>query len=174
MGLVTDRTAPTACWLHPAVEVRGSAIEGRGLFAGEPIGADQAVSRLGGLMATDDELATMFGESPGYIDTISVSRGTNLVLPPGVPNRFGNHSCDPNLWWADAFTLAMRRDIDTGEELTNDYGTCTDDATFRMDCRCGSVRCRDPVTGRDWQLPGLQQRYGKHWVPVLLERIADR
>lgn len=43
-----------------------------------------------------------------------------------------------------------------------------------MDCRCGSVRCRDTVTGRDWQLPDLQQRYGKHWVPVLLERIADR
>jgi hypothetical protein len=36
------------CWLHPAVEVRASAIQGLGLFAREDIPAGVVVSRLGG------------------------------------------------------------------------------------------------------------------------------
>jgi len=43
-----------------------------------------------------------------------------LVLPPGQLNHFGNHSCDPNLWWVDAYTLAARRPIGAAEAVTND------------------------------------------------------
>jgi hypothetical protein len=53
------------------------------------------------------------------------------------PNgRKGNHSCDPNLWWVDAYTLAARRDRGVDEELTNDYATSTAGAGFDMHCRC--------------------------------------
>jgi SET domain-containing protein len=37
--------------------------------------------------------------------------------------RYGNHSCDPNLWHADVVTITARRDIAAGEELTIDYAT---------------------------------------------------
>jgi len=43
-----------------------------------------------------------------------------LVLPPGQLNHFGNHSCDPNLWWVDAYTLAARRPIGAARAVTND------------------------------------------------------
>jgi uncharacterized protein len=77
---------------------------------------------------SDRELKAMFAEAarrPGqhYIDTISVTEHQHLVLPPGQPNHFGNHSFDPNAWWVDAFTLAARHRIRAGQELTNDYGT---------------------------------------------------
>ena len=34
---------------------------------------------------------------------------------------YTNHSCDPNVWMQDEVTLAARRDIAIGEELTIDY-----------------------------------------------------
>lgn len=108
-----------------------------------------------------------------YIDTIALTDTLHLVLPPGRPNGKGNHCCEPNLWWVDAYSLAARRDIDVDEELTNDYATSTASAEFSMDCRCRSDVCRGVVTGNDWQLAELRQRYGEHWVPALSELIDE-
>jgi hypothetical protein len=38
---------------------------------------------------------------------------------------------------------------------------------------CGAPACRHTVTGEDWRLRDLQDRYGDHWVPVLLARIRS-
>ncbi|MDT4964325.1 MAG: uncharacterized protein QOF87_3972, partial [Pseudonocardiales bacterium] len=84
---------------------------------------------------------------------------------------FGNHSCDPNLWWSDAYTLVARRDIAAGAELTSDYATSTVDSDFLLRCHCESTRCRGMVCGDDWQIPELQARYDGHWVPMLQRRI---
>lgn len=105
------------------------------------------------------------------IDTISVAADLHLVLPPRRDNGYGNHSCDPHLWWTDAYTLTARRDIAAGEEVTNDYGTSTGLADFAMPCNCGTHLCRGSVTGEDWRLADLRSRYGRHWVPMLLARI---
>jgi len=84
---------------------------------------------------------------------------------------YGNHSCDPTLWHVDGYTLAARRDIDAGEEVTVDYATQTAESAFAMACRCGSRLCRGRVTGDDWRRADLQDRYGDHWVPALLRRV---
>lgn len=97
----------------------------------------------------------------------------HLVLPPGSPNGKGNHSCDPNLWWADAYTLTARRDVAADEELTNDYTTSTDFPEFAMACTCGTASCRGMISGLDWRRADLQQRYGDHWVPGLVQRIRQ-
>jgi hypothetical protein len=163
------------CWLHPAVEVRSSPIAGQGLFARTRIPAGTAVSRLGGRLVNGEELGRLLdavrAAGQGYVDTITVTDGSHLVLPPGQPNGKGNHSCDPNLWWAAPYTLVACRDIEVGEEVFNDYATSTGEDGFHMVCQCGAERCRGLVTGRDWQRPELQQRYGDHWVPGLLHRI---
>jgi hypothetical protein len=41
-----------------------------------------------------------------------------------------------------------------------------------MDCACGSPLCRETVTGGDWRRAELRQRYGEHWIPMLLDRIS--
>lgn len=170
-----DPPAPY-CWLHPEVEVRTSGIEGRGLFARTRLPAGTVVSRLGGRLVSGAQLRQLFAAAAleqRYVDTISVGEDTHLVLPPGGPNGCGNHGCDPNLWWVDAYTLAARRDVAAGEELTNDYATSTADAAFRMACACGSALCRGLVTGADWRLPELRERYGEHWIPLLRDRPAQ-
>jgi hypothetical protein len=163
------------CWLHPAVEVRPSAIAGSGLFALAPLAEGTVVSRLGGRLVTGPVLSALL-QQPGhpYIDTITVTATLHLVLPPDRPNGKGNHSCDPNLWWTDAYTLTARRNIDVDEELTNDYATSTASPDFTMPCHCASPHCRHVVTGNDWQLPALHHRYGRHWVPALNTLIDSR
>jgi uncharacterized protein len=165
------------CWMHEAVEVRPSPIEGHGLFATQDLPAGAVVAGLGGQLVSDEELERRIAKAERdpdgpYIDSIAVQDDTNLVILPGQPIHFGNHSCDPNLWHVEPFTLATRRDIEAGEELTIDYATQTANPQVRIPCCCGSSRCRGTVTGDDWRLSELQQRYGDHWVPAVLHKIA--
>jgi uncharacterized protein len=164
------------CWLHPDVQIGPSPIAQLGLFARADIPQDAVVSRLGGRLVTGRELQQIFGEAAQrpdhrYVDTIAVGEDVHLVVPTGQPNHYGNHSCDPNLWWADAYTLVARRTIRAGEEVTSDYATSTGIATFAMACTCGSSLCRSVITGEDWRRPELQARYGGHWNPMLFARI---
>ncbi|SCF46684.1 SET domain-containing protein [Micromonospora mirobrigensis] len=154
-----------------------SPIAGWGLFARVPVPAGTVVSRLGGRLVGTGELRAILAAAADprgpYVDTIVVWPDLHLVLPPRRPNGYGNHGCDPNLWWVGPYELAARRDIAAGEELTNDYATSTGESEFRMSCACGSALCRGTVTGDDWRLPALRERYGTHWVPALLDRIRS-
>lgn len=160
---------PEDCWLHPSAEVRSSPIHGSGLFARTPIDEGTVVSRVGGRLVSTSELHDVIAaaqETGSYVDSIVVAEGLHLLLPPDNLNHFGNHSCDPNLWWIDAYSLATRRPVPANEELSNDYATSTGDEAFSMTCRCKTERCRGVVTGRDWSRKDLQRRYGDHWLPV--------
>ena len=128
----------------------------------------RVVARLGGRLVSGAELRDLFESSSTYVDTITVLPDVHLVLPGRQPIGYGNHSCDPTLWHDDAFTLTARRDIVAGDEVTVDYATQTAEPDFAMPCRCGQALCRGTVTGDDWRLPELRQRYGDHWVPALL------
>ncbi|MDT4926123.1 MAG: uncharacterized protein QOG01_3836 [Pseudonocardiales bacterium] len=80
-----------------------------------------------------------------------------------------NHSCDPTLVWVDGHALAAVRELAAGEELTTDYSTSV--ADFLLRCHCESTRCRQMVTGDDWAISQLQQRYAGHWATGLQRRI---
>jgi uncharacterized protein len=93
--------------------------------------------------------------------------------PPG-PDHYPNHSCDPNVWMVDEVTLAARRDIAKDEELTADYALWEEDENTIMQwaCSCRSPLCRGTVTGRDWRLRDLRERYRGHFSPFINDRIA--
>lgn len=158
---------PADCWLTEAAEVRGSIIEGLGLFATRDIEPGEPVMRLGGEVIDDEALA---GLTPPY-SSLCVGQGQHILIDPAHPVRYGNHSCDPTTWHQDAVTVVARRPILTGEEITIDYATHTISPDWQMNCRCGSANCRGVVSGNDWQLSELQSRYGFHWTPPLLDAI---
>lgn len=163
--------APDAeCWLSPDVELGRSDIAGRGLFARTDLGAGTVVSRLGGRLVGDAELADLRAGDTD-LDLITVDDGIHLVLDAGADNRFGNHSCDPNLGWAGEYTLVTIRDVPAGQELTHDYGTSIADPDYVLWCRCETYRCRQIIEGDDWKIPQLQKRYAGYWVPMLRRRI---
>jgi hypothetical protein len=166
-----------ACWLHPHVQVQASAVHGHGLFAAWPLPAGITVATLAGRLVSGEELGRLLRTataSQTYLDTICVDDDAHLVLPPGQPIHYGNHSCDPNMWHTGAYTLTTRRGVRAGEELTVDYATQTAEAGFQMQCQCGAPACRHVITGDDWQIPQWADRYQGHVVPALARRIAAR
>lgn len=170
---------PPGVWTDPRVVVGDSVIDGRGLIASTAIATGTVLIELGGRLVSDAELEALLEDAArrpdaAFIDTITVFDGRHLVLPPGTPAHFGNHSCDPTLWHVGPYRLVTRRDVDAGEELTIDYGTNSGARGFAMSCRCGSPTCRGVVTDRDWVLAELQERYGSHWTPALRHRFERR
>jgi hypothetical protein len=163
---------PAECWLHPGAEIFRSPIAGSGLRTSVPIAASERVAELGGRLVSTAELDALVRTSDVYIDSITVDDGVHLVLPTGTPNHFANHSCDPTLWWADEYTLIARHDLAPGTELTTDYATGSSHPDFVMNCHCETYRCRQVITGDDWKIPQLQQRYAGHWIPYL-QRLID-
>jgi hypothetical protein len=59
---------------------------------------------------------------------------------------FINHSCDPNAevaWTGDIAALLAIRNIESGEEITFDYGSVIPPGDkFTFSCNCGAVKCR--------------------------------
>ena len=61
-----------------------------------------------------------------------------------------------------------------GEELTVDYALfeAVEDFVAGWECVCGSNVCRKRVTGKDWRLLALQDRYAGHFLPLIGKRIT--
>ena len=152
--------------MSPDVAAGPSTIEGTGLFAGRAFDEGETVIVLGGTLIEDEELARLPRHS-----SLAVGEGINLLQDDDDPARYGNHSCDPNLWLADEVTFVARRRIEADEELTVDYGTMTV-VPWQMECRCGAACCRGVVTGDDWRRPDLRERYAGRFSPFINARIA--
>lgn len=158
-------------WISPSTEIRQSSIGGRGLYAKKPIKKNDLVVVWGGTYVgfEDAEKAKQEGKLVMQWDDNLFSveeRGEGL-------GYYINHSCEPNLWMEGAYALIATRDIKDGEELNADYTIWEADENYvsKWDCSCGSAKCRKKVTGKDWQLPELQERYQGHFSPLINKRI---
>lgn len=86
-----------------------------------------------------------------------------------------NHSCDANCGILGQVTLVSMRDIDVGEEITFDY-VMTDynpGDWEKMKCTCGSEKCRGIITGDDWKLKELQEKYKGYFSNYLQREINN-
>ena len=145
------------------------------MFARESIAAGEIVSIVGGIVMTEDEFRVHISTVPRYNAT-QIGEHLHLVdliQMPGAVAGSINHSCDSNLWLQDEVTIVARRAISASEELTLDYALTTVQSQWRLDqpCQCGTIACRHVITGNDWRLPEVQQRYAGHFAPFINERI---
>lgn len=165
-------------WLDPRIEVRASSVDGRALVAYAPIEAGETVVVWGGDVFAEADVRAGAADAESLVP---IGEGIYLGTAAGAYNReaddrgdFMNHSCDPNCWLQDERTLIARRHIEAGEEVSADYAFWKgdDSPVSRFQCRCGSPLCRGGVTGRDWRLPELQERYRGQFSSYINERIA--
>lgn len=163
---------PNLTWFSPKVEKRRSPIDGRGLFAKEPIGAGTVVVVKGGYILTRaqrDEIGRMLGPSEIQIaEDLFIGPATKAERAGGMMHL--NHSCEPNLGLQGQIAYLTLRDIAADEELTFDYATTADEPD-EMQCRCGSPGCRGIVTGFDWQKPEIQRKYDGYFSWFIQRRI---
>lgn len=158
----------------PKSEVRQSAIHGRGLFAKEPISKGEVVMVKGGHIVNREVLRR---EITPHLGPVEIQIGDDLFVTPvnqeerELSMLYSNHSCDANLGVRGEITFVALRDIPAGQELTHDW-CMTDDDDYSVSCSCGVPQCRGTVTGKDWQRPDLQRKYGGYFSAYLAEKIA--
>lgn len=141
--------------LHPKLEIKDSAVEGKGIFTKVPIKkGEKLIINIDPQPVevhefTDEEFEKFRKdciEKGLQWDSISLGGGMHRAAisdRDSNPENYGNHSCDPNL---SAEHVALR-DIQPGEELTVDYAQFSD-VNWSMECHCGSKNCRGIVKGK--------------------------
>lgn len=161
--------------LHPFIRVKSNGvIEGNGLVTEGLIRAGEVVSRLepDEPMYLIAEVLSWPQDKQNELLVYAYQCNETHVVNEQGSERFMNHSCDPNTWWADDDTMIARRDILPGEELTYDYATTEVTIPFEMICRCGSPNCRGKVTNHDYLDPVWQARFGDHLPRHTLNAIT--
>lgn len=156
--------------LSNKVEIRTSGIDKTGMFAKEKIKKGEIVYIKGGHIITRDEL---FSSSvinsylpisdDYYIGALTPEEEAEIKL-------YNNHSCDPNCGMHGEITFIAIRDIEVDEELTVDYAFI-DNEDYSFECHCGSPKCRHIVTGFDWKIKALQDKYYTYFAQYLKDKI---
>ncbi|EKE24967.1 MAG: hypothetical protein ACD_5C00342G0005 [uncultured bacterium] len=123
------------------VIVKKSKINGKGLFAMRNFKKGELVLKWNPKILTKSDLKTVYKDEEKYV----WHAGRNLYVFMQPPERFVNHSCDPNLTVRKNCEYA-KRDINKSEELTSNYRrTPSDSAAKYFDCSCGSKNCKGRV-----------------------------
>lgn len=159
-------------YISPKLEIRSDkTIEGRGMFASQPIKKGDLVTLWGGDVV-DRARFEALGEHQKR-QSAQAEEGLYLVSSKPGPGDWINHSCDPNAGMDGQIAVVAMREIQPGEEVTIDYAMVDGDELDSFECACGSPICRRLVTGADWRLPELQQRYDGYFSPFLERRIRN-
>ncbi len=156
--------------MHPATTLNYIGADvGFGVVATETIPA-------GTLVWVRDRLDQVL--SPEDLDTLSPHQRDLLRVHTWSENgrwyltwdhgRYTNHSCSPNCAGLDGeFDIAIR-DIQPGEQITDDYAWLGMDVTF--DCRCGSPSCRFQVAPGSKPDPRSETEAGYR---MAMDRVAE-
>lgn len=104
---------------------------------------------------TPTQVAAMGPEYRAILDKYSFVDARGLYVLCWDHSRFFNHACDANCLSAGYDFEVAVRDIQPGEELTDDYGTLN--LRERFACACGRPQCRG------WVLPDDMVRLAEHW-----------
>lgn len=142
---------------------------GLSAFADVPIFEHEILVRWQGRVLSSRE----FAATSETFRARSIQIGEEQYLVPfeiTSANCF-NHSCDPNAGLQGPRTLVAMRPIKKGEPICYDHSMSNGSPYDGFSCRCGTQTCRGKVTGNDWKLPPLQERYRGFFSPYLVERI---
>lgn len=158
--------------LSNKVEIRTNSLNGKGIFAKENIKKGEIVFIKGGHILTRDEIF-----SSGVINSYFPINDEYFL---GATNKdeedqiklYQNHSCNPNVGLHGEITFIAMRDIEKDEELTVDYAFI-DNKDYSFECTCGSNNCRKIITGFDWKIKELQDKYYEYFAQYLKDKIDN-
>lgn len=141
------------------VIIKKSKIKGKGVFAardfkkGEVILIWDITHKI-----IKEEMAKLSEDEKNHLSYIG--DGDYVVMK--FPEKYVNHSCDPNTYVKNQKDIALR-DIKKGEEITTDYSlNGVDD--WKMECKCGSKNCRKIIYGDFRKLDAKTQKKYKPYL----------
>lgn len=119
------------------VKIKQSLIDGKGVFAKDLIRKDSVIFQWQPKVLTKEEADKLPKEEKEHY---LYPKG-DMMLWMQPPERYINHSCEPNTHVVGQSDVASRN-IEPGEEITSDY---MDIETENFKCQCGSPKCRNPA-----------------------------
>jgi len=157
--------------------VKESRIHGKGVFVNGGFREGEVVLEIDDSHVVT-EPSTLSDEDRQLLDSDwcdYLANGKTVLMQ--VPERYINHSCDPNTYVKTINgvrkVLAMR-DIEEGEEITYDYavnGYYGEPAA----CHCGSSNCKGVLLSDFFRLPRpLQMKYIPYLDAWFVEQFRDR
>lgn len=157
-------------YVDDTVAVRHSAVQGRGVFAVRQFASGQQIRAVDVLREVT--LAAPLRPELGELPEHCADHDGHVVLY-GVPDRYYNHSCDPNAWVRHVdgrVEIVARRTIEAGEEIRVDY-LINNSGGDSWPCHCGTARCREMTSVSFFTLPTEQQR---EYLPLLANWFEAR
>lgn len=153
------------------VSVRKSKIHGIGVFARKNFRKGDALLEIDDSDIVSDR-SRLTPEDDVHIDVFIDKDGRERVIFMKSPEKFINHSCDPNVFSKTDMKSGIRqvyalKNIRVGEELTWDYAINSwEEWEVPAECTCGSSNCRKIIRGNFFSLPRkIQLKY----IPLLDE-----
>ena len=140
----------------PIFQVRGSRIQGKGVFAARAIRKGARIVEYTGERITHEEAETRYDDrSMTRHHTFLFTVDDEICIDGNAKDnvaRFINHSCDPNCEALDQkgrIFIYAKRAIKVNEELSYDYGYDLE-ISLRMakkyyPCLCGAATCRGTI-----------------------------
>jgi SET domain-containing protein len=152
------------------VEVRRSTVEGFGVFARRAFAAGELIRVVNVVreITADAPLRPEDGERAEHC-----AHDDGKVLLYGSPDRYYNHSCDPNAWVryrSGRIEIVGRRMIPAGVEIRVDY-LVNNSGGNSWPCNCGAARCRRMTGSSFFTLPPDQQL---DYLPLLADWFVAR
>ncbi len=117
-----------------SILVKKSRINKRGVFAGRDFKKGEVVLKWKPKVLNKSEAEKLPRSLKHYID----KAGKNTYFLQQPPERFINHSCEPNTSVKDRSDVALRN-IKKGEEITTKYQK---GLLVGFPCHCGSKKCK--------------------------------
>ena len=155
-------------WITLKAKPQKSPIEGLGMFTTEQIAKGEVVAVYGGIIVPKTDIE-VYRERMGAIRGIQISEDF-FMCPTEKKGGLFNHSCQPNLGYANTILIVAIEDISLGKELVFDYGMS--ETNFKpYTCNCGSQNCRKTIKPDDWKNKELQEKYGEYFASYLKARF---
>ena len=156
--------------LSDKVEVRDKSLNGKGIFAKETIKKGETVFIKGGHILTREEIFSSGVINSYFPISDDYFLGATNKEEEAAIKLYQNHSCNPNVGLHGEITFIAMKDINKDEELTVDYAFI-DNEEYSFKCTCGSENCRGTITGFDWKIKDLQDKYYDYFAQYLKDKI---
>lgn len=141
------------------LEVKGSSIQGLGVFTKKSFKKGQRISYIGGKICVLNIRNTK--DSLSHPQWIGVKK--NVWIDPLYPYNYLNHSCEPSASVKGKVTVVALKDLKPGDEVTVDYSLIEGDPRWHMYCKCGSKHCRKIIRSINF----LPRNVFKNYMPVM-------
>ncbi|MGA8542146.1 MAG: SET domain-containing protein-lysine N-methyltransferase [Thermoplasmata archaeon] len=156
--------------------VAASKIHGRGVLTKKAFLQDDLVLEIDDSDPVLDR-GKLTPEEEIFIDVFVAVDGTLKTTWMKSPEKFINHSCEPNSYVRTDMRTGVRRtwalkDLQAGDELTWDYAlNIWEEWVGPVPCHCGAKNCRRIIRGNYFTLPREVQR---RYLPFLDEPFQRR